>query len=71
VANGRFDAFVQQTGLSNWDIAAAGLIAEQAGAVVSDATGGPWFDLDTPDRSIGLVAAPARHHAPILALLRD
>jgi myo-inositol-1(or 4)-monophosphatase len=71
VANGRFDAFVQQTGLSNWDIAAAGLIAERAGAVVSDATGGPWFDLDTPDRSIGLVAAPARHHAPILALLRD
>ena len=27
VANGRFDAFVQQGGLSAWDVAAAGLIA--------------------------------------------
>ncbi len=71
VANGRFDAFVQQTGLSSWDIAAAGLIAERAGAIVSDATGGPWFDLDAPDRSIGLVAAPPRHHGPILSLLCD
>ena len=33
VANGRFDAFVQQGGLSAWDVAAAGLIAERGGAV--------------------------------------
>jgi len=71
VANGRFDVFVQQTGLSPWDIAAAGLIAERAGAVVTDAVGGSWFDLDAPDRSIGLVAAPPRHHSAIIALLRD
>ena len=45
VANGRFDAFVQQGGLSAWDIAAAGLIAERAGARVTDLAGGPWFDL--------------------------
>ena len=32
VGNGRFDAFVQESGLSAWDIAAAGLIAERAGA---------------------------------------
>ncbi len=32
VANGRFDAFVQQGGLSAWDVAAAGLIAERGGA---------------------------------------
>ena len=31
VANGRFDAFVQNGGLSPWDVAAAGLIAERAG----------------------------------------
>ena len=29
VANGRFDAFIQQGGLSAWDVAAAGLIAER------------------------------------------
>ena len=32
VGNGRFDAFIQQGGLSAWDIAAAGLIAERGGA---------------------------------------
>ena len=32
VANGRFDAFIQQGGLSAWDVAAAGLIAERGGA---------------------------------------
>ena len=36
VANGRFDAFVQNGGLSPWDVAAAGLIAERSGAVVTD-----------------------------------
>ena len=41
VANGRFDAFVQNGGLSLWDVAAAGLIAERAGATVSDLHGGP------------------------------
>ncbi len=44
VANGRFDAFVQNGGLSLWDVAAAGLIAERAGATVSDLHGGPWWD---------------------------
>ena len=45
VANGRFDAFIQQGGLSAWDIAAAGLIAERGGATVTAMDGGPWFDL--------------------------
>ena len=44
VANGRFDAFVQNGGLSPWDVAAAGLIAERAGAVVTDLAGGPWWN---------------------------
>ena len=56
VANGRFDAFVQQGGLSAWDIAAAGLIAERGGATVTAMDGGPWFDVaagieDDRDRS--------------------
>ncbi len=68
VANGRFDAFVQQGGLSTWDIAAAGLIAERAGAVVSDLTGGAWFDVTAPSRSIGILAAPPAHHAELRRL---
>ncbi len=70
VANGRFDAFIQQGGLSNWDVAAAGLIAERGGATVTDMAGGPWFDVARAARSISLVAAPAAHHAALLALAR-
>jgi myo-inositol-1(or 4)-monophosphatase len=70
VANGRFDAFVQQGGMSNWDIAAAGLIAERAGATVTDAAGGPWFDIGRGARSVSILAAPPAHHARILELTR-
>ena len=70
VANGRFDAFIQQGGLSNWDVAAAGLIAERGGATVTDMSGGPWFDVVRAARSISLLAAPAAHHAELLALAR-
>ena len=68
VANGRFDAFVQSGGMSAWDVAAAGLIAERAGAVVTDTAGGTWFDVDKATRAFGLVAAPRSHHADILRL---
>jgi myo-inositol-1(or 4)-monophosphatase len=70
VGNGRFDAFVQQGGLSTWDIAAAGLIAERGGAALSNLAGGPWFDLSRKTRTIGVLAAPARHHAELLRLVR-
>jgi myo-inositol-1(or 4)-monophosphatase len=70
VANGRFDAFIQQGGLSAWDIAAAGLIAERGGATVSAMNGGPWFDLSHAPQSIGVLAAPKAHHAEFLALVR-
>jgi myo-inositol-1(or 4)-monophosphatase len=69
VANGRFDAFVQQGGLSAWDVAAAGLIAERAGATVTDMAGGPWFDLAHPPRSIGVLAVPGAHHRALLDLV--
>jgi myo-inositol-1(or 4)-monophosphatase len=68
VANGRFDAFIQSRGMSAWDCAAAGLIAERAGALVTDATGGPWFDVDRITRAFGVVAAPPAHHAELLRL---
>jgi myo-inositol-1(or 4)-monophosphatase len=70
VGNGRFDAFIQQGGLSAWDIAAAGLIAERAGARVTAMDGGPWFDVSHAPRSIGVLAAPDPHHAALLALVR-
>jgi myo-inositol-1(or 4)-monophosphatase len=66
VANGRFDAFVQQGGLSTWDIAAAGLIAERAGATVTNLDGGPWFEIAATSKSIGVLAAPAAHHGELL-----
>jgi myo-inositol-1(or 4)-monophosphatase len=71
VANGRFDAFCQTIGLSTWDIAAAGFIAQQAGAVVTDLHGGPWFDLDAPGGRMGVLAAPPAHHPRLLALLGE
>ncbi len=71
VANGRFDAFVQQGGLSVWDVAAAGLIAQAAGATVTDTTGAHWFDIARPTRTIGVLAAPAAHHGGLFELIRE
>lgn len=70
VANGRFDAFAQQSGLSVWDIAAAGLIAARGGATVTDLAGHPWFDLARPEKGLAVLAAPAAHHEALLALVR-
>jgi myo-inositol-1(or 4)-monophosphatase len=69
-ANGRFDAFIQQGGLSTWDVAAAGLIADRAGVLVTTMDGGPWFDVRAASRSIGTLAAPPTHHAALLGLAR-
>jgi len=70
VANGRFDAFIQSGGMSAWDVAAAGLIAERAGALVTDSAGGPWFDVGKATQGFGVVAAPRAHHAELLRLSR-
>jgi myo-inositol-1(or 4)-monophosphatase len=69
VANGRFDIYVQLRSLSNWDVAAAGLIAEEGGARVTDPAGGPWLDLARPSRAVSIVAASPRQHPAVLALL--
>jgi myo-inositol-1(or 4)-monophosphatase len=69
VANGRFDAFVQNGGLSAWDVAASGLIAERAGAVVTDLGGGPWWKPNVKGAHVSIVAAPAVQHGPVLELL--
>ncbi len=70
VGSGRFDALVQNGGLSLWDIAAAGLIAERAGATVTDLRGGPWWNTARRGPSLSIVAAPPQHHAALLSLLR-
>lgn len=70
VGSGRFDAFGQSSGLAAWDIAAAGLIATRAGAVVTDMFGGPWFAIDRASGAWGVVAAPPLIHGPLLELAR-
>ncbi len=71
VANGRFDAFVQNGGLSPWDVAAAGLIAERSGAVVTGVTGGSWWDPKVRGPRASVVAAPTAQHAALLEILRS
>jgi myo-inositol-1(or 4)-monophosphatase len=69
VACGRFDVYAQSAGLSAWDVAAAGLIAERAGATVTSLEGGPWFDLSRPAKKWSCLAAAPGHHAAILEML--
>jgi len=69
VANGRFDAMVQSTGLSAWDVAAAGLIAIRGGALVTASDGRPWFDITRPEREFGVIAAPPAHHETLRQLV--
>jgi myo-inositol-1(or 4)-monophosphatase len=69
VGSGRFDAFVQNGGLSLWDVAAAGLIAERGGAVVTDLHGGGWWNEAVTGARTSIVAAPAPHHRTLLELL--
>jgi hypothetical protein len=51
VACGRFDVYAQGAGLSAWDVAAAGLIAERAGATVTTWTASPGSTWPTRPRS--------------------
>lgn len=71
VASGRFDALVQNGGLSLWDVAAAGLIAERSGAVVSDLEGGPWWSMGRRSATISIVAAPQPQHGQLLDLIQQ
>jgi myo-inositol-1(or 4)-monophosphatase len=71
VGSGRFDAFVQNGGLSLWDVAAAGLIAERGGAVVTDLHGGPWWNESSAGARTSIVAAPRPHHGKLLEMLAE
>ena len=63
IAAGRADATLSLTGKSEWDIAAAALVVEEAGGRITDATGAALtFNKPSP-RMNGLVAAaPKLHH---------
>ena len=69
VANGRFDAFVQNGGLSPWDVAAAGLIAERAGARITNLAGGLGWQPTLRGARMNVVCAPPTHHARLLELM--
>jgi myo-inositol-1(or 4)-monophosphatase len=66
IAAGRLDGYWELT-LSPWDVAAGGLIAEEAGAIVTNLKGGPDY-LSRPN-SI-LAAAPGIHAAMLEVLGR-
>lgn len=64
VAEGRFDAMMTYRDCWEWDIAAGGLIAAEAGATVSDKSGTRLAFNSTLARTPGIVAAaPALHSA--------
>ena len=64
VAAGRFDGFWELS-LSPWDVAAGGLLVEEAGGRLTDLAGGP-VDLDRP----GTVATNGLIHDQVLAVLK-
>lgn len=66
LAAGRLDGVVQVRGLGAVDIAAAGLIAEEAGAQLTDANGGPWLIVDLPHRGTGIAAGRPGLHRLLL-----
>ena len=70
VADGRFDATLALRPVWEWDSAAASLIASEAGVTVTDRLGAPLrFNAPHPAGD-GLLAAPPRLHADLLARLR-
>jgi myo-inositol-1(or 4)-monophosphatase len=65
VAAGRLDGYWELR-LGAWDVAAAGLVVEEAGGRLTSLTGGP-IDLDRPT----VVASNGRIHDEMLAVLRE
>ena len=62
VAAGAFDAAIALTPKWDWDVCAGALIAEEAGAKVSDHHGGAWrFNQPDPRQTSLICTAPALH----------
>jgi myo-inositol-1(or 4)-monophosphatase len=69
VAEGAVDGMLSLRPCWDWDIAAGALIAERAGARVTDRQGHPLGFEARPPQSDGLVAAGPRLHADLIARL--
>jgi myo-inositol-1(or 4)-monophosphatase len=67
IAAGRADATLSLTGKSEWDIAAAALLVEEAGGQITDATGAALTYNKPSPRMNGLVAAAPRLHDLLVA----
>jgi myo-inositol-1(or 4)-monophosphatase len=63
VAAGVFDGFFE-LGLASWDVAAGGLLIEEAGGVVTDWTGGPDY------LAGDILAGPPAIHEALLEIVR-
>ena len=70
VASGEADATIAFTPKSDWDVAAAALIATEAGAIVTDIRGkSPQFDTETTS-GLGVICAGTHLHALLLAKVK-
>jgi myo-inositol-1(or 4)-monophosphatase len=69
VGEGAFDAMLSLRDTWDWDIAAAALIATEAGATVSNRHGGPLRFNSADARSPGILAGAGPVHAGLLAAL--
>lgn len=67
LATGRLDGVLQVRGLQAVDVAAAGLIAREAGARVTAADGGPWIDVADPSTGRGIAAGRPSLHRLLLS----
>ena len=67
LAIGRLDGVLQVRGLQAVDVAGAGLIVAEAGATITDATGGPWIVVAEPSRGTGIAAGLPLIHRRLLA----
>ena len=70
VAEGAFDGMISTRDAWEWDIAAGALIAERAGASVSDRQGGPLHFNSTGAKTAGILVASPGVHREILADFR-
>ncbi len=70
VAAGRFDGYWELR-LNSWDIAAGGLIAQEAGAVVTNLSGNPEYLVANSSAQTSLLAGNPEIHARMLAILRE
>ncbi len=69
VAEGAFDGMLTLRDAWEWDIAAAALIASEAGATVTDRHGAPLVFNASHPQTPGILAAPPDLHAALMARL--